>query len=113
MDWSKIEKFSDSMERWHNRVFRVFWVICFFGLAFISGVANITMIFYFDELVNSYDASDDDLALFHMIRVALVFFNFVVVIGFLYVMLFMGFRFPIGFKGDGSGRKQKPPYARQ
>ena len=111
MNWEKVEKFAKFMEKWHDLVFPSFWLFCFFGLAILITFANIGIFFHFDSIIQS--VSNDPMALLTMqiFRVLILVFDFVLVAGFIYVMGFMGFKFPIRFKGDGSGRKNKPPYA--
>ena len=105
MNWDNLEKFSKRMEVWHNRIYR--WV-CIGIFVLVTDIIAVGILGWSNYRSNGIVPVDMEEMLW--------MYDFIIYVGspiiyiFLaYTLIFTGFRFPIGFKGDGSGRKIKPP----
>ena len=109
MNWNKIEKFSKVIEKWHNRIYRFVCVGIIAIITHITGIGIIGWANYRTQSIIPPDLENIMLAYDVIIYVGTP----IIYIFLAYTMLFTQFRFPIQFKGDGTGRKMSPPSARR
>jgi len=104
MSWNKIEKFSKVMEKWHNRIYRF---VCVGIIVIITNITGIGIIGWSNYRTQSI--IPPDLENIMWTYDVIIFIGTPVIYIFLaYTILFTQFKFPIQFKGDGTGRKIIP-----
>jgi len=104
MSWNKIEKFSKVMEKWHNRIYRF---VCVGIIVIITNITGIGIIGWANYRTQSI--IPPDLENIMWTYDVIIFIGTPVIYIFLaYTILFTQFKFPIQFKGDGTGRKIIP-----
>jgi len=109
MNWEKFEKFSKVMEKWHNRIYRF---VCVGIVVIITNITGIGIIGWANYRTQSIIPPDLENIMWNYDII--IFIGTPVIYIFLaYTILFTQFRFPIQFKGDGTGRKIIPPNTRR
>jgi len=103
-----IEKISNKMEAWHNKLFPPLTIFLLISSMIISLMALFAYAEISDNLKTTWDASSSSIMPYFVFQVFFYLGTFMLPIYLFYTRVFTKFSFPIDFKGDGFGRKVKP-----
>lgn len=110
VDYGKLEKFSKSMEKWHNKIFPLVSYFLMFSSLIISAVAVGAYYELEDNLKQTWNENDDVIIPYEVFQIFFYIGTFGIPLYIAYTKIFTKFRFPIDFKGNGRGIVSKPSY---